>query len=103
MQTTFNKERRTVETILGAGNGVRVSITTTHNKERRAYYTSIYRERVVDGFVRFAVVEDCYGRAFEPVGRYSAKGVQAEHEAVIERFVTGDETALIAWAQDVVG
>lgn len=41
MNTYFDKDRRSVETIIEAGDGIQVSISTSHSKERKAYHTSL--------------------------------------------------------------
>lgn len=99
--TTFDKDNRSVETILDAGDGIQVSITTSHSKERKAYHTSIYRQRLQDGFVRFAIPGDGLGGESVPVARYGAKTIQERHEAMLAEHVTGNEDGLKAWAREI--
>ena len=101
MNTYFDKDRRSVETIIEAGDGIQVSISTSHSKERKAYHTSIYRQRVQDGFVRFAVYEDSLGAEQLPVARYGAKTIQERHDAMLAEHVTGNEDGLKAWAREI--
>ena len=99
--TTFNKDRRSVETIIDAGDGIQVSITTSHSKERKTYHTSIYRQRVQDGFVRFAVYEDSLGAVQLPVARYGAKSIRERHAEMLAEHVFGQEADLKAWAREI--
>lgn len=101
MKTIFKQDNRTVETILDAGDGIEVSISTSHSKERKAYHTSIYRQRVRDGFVRFAIHEDSLGAVQLPVARYGAKTIQERHEAMLAEYVTGQEDDLKNWARQI--
>ena len=99
--TTFDKDSRRVETIIEAGDGIRVSISTSHSNERKVYRTSIYRQRAQGGFVRFSVYEDRLRAEQLPAGRYSAKTIQERHDAMLAEYVTGNEDGLKAWARDI--
>ena len=101
MNTYFNKDSRSIESLIEVGDGIQVSITTSHSKERKAYHTSIYRQRVRDGFVRFAIYEDSLGGESVPVARYSAKTIQERHDAMLAEHVTGNEDGLKAWAREI--
>lgn len=101
MNTTFKQDQRLIETVIEAGDGIQVSVTTSHAKSRKSYRTSIYRQRVQDGFVRFAIFKDNLGVIGTDAPRYSAKKMQELHEAMLTEYVTGQEDSLKAWARDI--
>lgn len=102
MTTTFNKERRVIETVWENEDGTQISITTQHSKERKALITSVYRQRRDGAFVRFAIYEDRFEGYNVPVTRYGAKAIEAEHSKRVE-LLEEIKADLLAWGKECHG
>lgn len=82
LNTTINKESRSIKTIVRIGEDKALQLSTHHNKERKHYLVSIARVIIRDGFTRLSPMEDMEIIRAIPTNRYSFKAMEKEHQSL---------------------
>ena len=83
MNTSVDKNNRRIETTVKVSNEISLSISTSHNKFRKGFLSSVYRQTTKNGFVSFRVMEDSYFSTFTEAPRYSFKTLEKLHSAML--------------------
>lgn len=95
---TVPSNRSTSSVVETSVPGVRLRVSTSHNKDRKTLGTLIAREFVDGGIVRVAPYEDMQVLSTVPVSRYSEKALvsqQSAHEALL------CDSDWLQWAEDM--
>lgn len=88
--------RKLSESIPVDDHGRHLTLNVSHDKDRKCFNVSLWREHHDRGFVTVSIMEDSRGSVSIPVARFSAKKLQETFDAY--RHLLSDVDA-ISWAR----
>ena len=107
METTFDKDQRSIASRAMVTENIAIELSTTWNKEHKYYFITVSRFFIEDGFQKLSVFDDVLVLDhLVPVSpRYSAKKLREVHSKKLSRVFREDGSVLSPaedWAKESV-
>ena len=96
METTFDKDQRSIASRAMITENIAIELSTTWNKERKYYFITVSRIFIENGFQKLSVSDDVLVLDhLVPVSpRYSAKKLREVHAEKLPRIFRNDGSVL---------